>query len=432
MRKAYLDVDNAPAIKAPTRQVANIIEQHGGKYGKRAMVALAAAQMLEPVYKWTKSRRTKDQYTITVNGMDDIYPVLHEWVLDRMPEEDQKALILDTSNGRDSGAYVSYDDSDSASEAKLILRFDGSRIQKVVLDGHRVWVQVAREEIPGGRDNIPVNWRRLTEKVVITAHTIEGRDAVLRMLKGLLPKAYPQNRPPALLMPSRWGSEWIPRTDLQPRALESVILKRGQLERLVWDLQCFRDGEDDYERFGQPWHRGYLFHGEPGTGKTSVAKALAHQFDMPVYYLPLSDVKGDVNLIQLVAGIKGGSVLLIEDIDVYRAATERKDEGEKSSLAAMLNALDGIWTPHGLVTIMTTNSRGSLDPALIRAGRIDVQEEFTALDSDQAERLGSYLSHDEDPEPFVGQSPADLIEAARSAHLGNLKPLVGVGYRAAG
>lgn len=415
---------NFPAdgsVPLPTRQAVTVMETYGGKYGKRAMTALAAAQMLAPVYKWAKAKRKPESYTITVNGMDDIYPFVHEWVLERMPEEDQKALILDTYityDGRRPRSNVAYYEDDKDSGAQIALRFDGSRVQEMTLEGHRIFVQVGRDEIPGGRDQIPPNWRRLTEKVIMTAPTMEARDAILRLFNELLVKAYPADKPPVMLMPSRWGGEWTPRTDLRPRSIDSVILKKGQLEGLLTDLSKFLDSEDVYERLGQNWHRGYLFYGEPGTGKTSVAKALASHFGLPIYYLPLGDIGNDANLLQLVASIKGRSVLLIEDIDVYHAAKSRDDQKDKSSLAAMLNALDGIWTPHGLITIMTTNDKGSLDPALIREGRVDVQEEFTPLSKGQVRRLAAYLDFECEPATFVGQSPASLIEAARNHHLG--------------
>jgi SpoVK/Ycf46/Vps4 family AAA+-type ATPase len=198
------------------------------------------------------------------------------------------------------------------------------------------------------------------------------------------------------------------------QTLESVVLKDRQLERLTRDLEMFLAAEDDYNRLCQPWHRGYLFHGAPGTGKTSVARALANHFGMPTYYLPLGDLATDADLMGLVGAIEPRSVLLLEDVDVFHASKERSDEPEKTSVAAMLNALDGVWTPHGLVTIMTTNDRAALDSALIRAGRIDVDEEFTPLDREQAERLAHWFDGSQvDPARFDGQSPASMIEALR-------------------
>ena len=103
--------------------------------------------------------------------------------------------------------------------------------------------------------------------------------------------------------------------------------------------------------------------------------------------------------------------MLMTNTIVYHAATERNEQKDKVSVAAMLNALDGIWTPHGLITIMTTNNREALDEALIRAGRIDVHEEFTVLDADQAQRIGEFFESSMDTSGFVGSSPSELIEA---------------------
>jgi chaperone BCS1 len=78
----------------------------------------------------------------------------------------------------------------------------------------------------------------------------------------------------------------------------------------------------------------------------------------------------------------------------------------------MLNALDGVWTPHGLITMMTTNNRDALDPALLRAGRIDVDEELSLLDEEQAARLAERLAPGSltDAITFAGRAPSELIE----------------------
>ena len=356
--------------------------------------------MLWPVgkYFWEKRQKSED-FSITVPGVDNIYPDLHEWVLERIPKDERKALIATTSLG-------DY----SSDEDEVRLRYDGSRIQDVTIDGHEVTVAVERENIPE-RVNLPENWRQFMEKITFTARTSKGRDAVIQMIDGLVKAREDEDAPPALYIPSRWGGEWNRRGDVPPRTMESTILKQGQLERLTADLGQFLDAEDEYNRLSQPWHRGYLLHGAPGTGKTSVARALAYHFGLTTYYLPLGDISSDTNLMSFIANIEPRSVLLLEDVDVYHAATERNEQKDKVSVAAMLNALDGIWTPHGLITIMTTNNREALDEALIRAGRIDVHEEFTVLDADQAQRIGEFFESSMDTSGFVGSSPSELIEA---------------------
>ena len=394
----------------------DIIEKYGGKRGERLLMLAAGIQVATPAIKWGLGRiKRRDVFTITVPGIDDIYPDLHEWVLDRIPAIERKAMIASTKNSK-AISYVN-DDSDSTSspESYVRLRYDGSRTQNVTIEGHQISVTVAQDEVPTGI-SISENWKALLEKITFVAHDVSGRDAVVRMIDDLVQKKYAVDRPPALMIPSRYGGGWNRRGDLPPRTLDSIVLKQGQLEHLVNDLDTFLKAENEYNMTCQPWHRGYLFHGAPRTGKTSVARALANHFNMTTYYLPLGDLNKDADLMSLVSAIEPRSILLLEDVDAFHATTERTDEKDKTSVAAMLNALDGVWTPHGLVTIMTTNNRDRLDPALIQAGRIDVDEEFTVLDEDQARRLskwfcGEYrtsVSHQ-----FVGQSPATLIEALR-------------------
>ena len=96
-------------------------------------------------------------------------------------------------------------------------------------------------------------------------------------------------------------------------------------------------------------------------------------------------------------------ILAIEDIDTLGAL--RRDvpvvepgrtEGAASPkvlLHSVLNTLDGLATPHGLITIITTNHIAALDPALVRPCRIDLQLEVTALDYDAfREMFASYFA----------------------------------------
>ena len=73
----------------------------------------------------------------------------------------------------------------------------------------------------------------------------------------------------------------------------------------------------------------------------------------------------------MLAAMKG--VILIEDIDCTNISIEREANKEEAgiSLSAVLNALDGVNTKEGCITIITTNKPENLDPAILRKGRTD-------------------------------------------------------------
>lgn len=192
------------------------------------------------------------------------------------------------------------------------------------------------------------------------------------------------------------------------RPLDTVDLDPSLKADLLRDIQAYLDPRTRqwYSERGIPYRRGYLFHGPPGTGKTSLSAAIAGYLALPLYLICLSDPGfGDAMLNECISMLpKTGCILLLEDIDsagldreVAEATTaedgvnstpandqqndiippSRKRKQGGVTLSGLLNALDGVTAPEGHVLIMTTNNPENLDPALRRPGRIDRDIQFT-------------------------------------------------------
>ena len=94
--------------------------------------------------------------------------------------------------------------------------------------------------------------------------------------------------------------------------------------------------------------------------------------------------------------------------------------GRRVTLSGMLNALDGVATPPGLVTVMSTNKPDQLDPALVRQGRVGLREYFgPVVTTDQAQALVANVYPDRGQRPLsprlaaalVGRMPAAIVGA---------------------
>jgi hypothetical protein len=295
--------------------------------------------------------------------------------------------------------------------AALRLRYDGAREQAVTIGAHKIRVVVADGQ--GGGEDRP--WK--PPEIIFTASSQAARDALLTAIGRVLTRARGRERKPVMRMLDKWG-DWLQLDDLPPRDLESVILPAGQLARITADVGRWLDAESEYARRCIPWHRAHLYEGPPGTGKTSVARAVASHFGMDVWYLPLGDLKNDAELLRVASRIGPRSMLLLEDADVFHAATLRDDSEGRVTLSGLLNTLDGIATPHGLLTIMTSNRPDMLDDAVIRPGRVDLAEHFGYADAGQVTQLirrwyeRGALTPGMIPE-ISGLAPAAVIEACK-------------------
>lgn len=191
---------------------------------------------------------------------------------------------------------------------------------------------------------------------------------------------------------NRYG-HWNYVRKTKARGLESVILDDDKGEKVVADVKTFLNDAKWYADKGIPHRRGYLFYGIPGSGKSSLAIAVAGELNMDIYILSLAEKNlTDADLLGLMQTVKRRSVLLFEDVDaIFNEKRKKKgDDGESGvTFSGMLNAIDGVASKEGVVLFMSTNHIERLDPALIRPGRADVKIEFFKASHSQIERLFS-------------------------------------------
>ncbi|EIW83942.1 26S proteasome subunit P45 [Coniophora puteana RWD-64-598 SS2] len=174
-----------------------------------------------------------------------------------------------------------------------------------------------------------------------------------------------------------------------------------------------------YEEMGIKPPKGVILYGVPGTGKTLLAKAVANQTSATFLRVVGSELiqkyLGDgpklVREMFRVAEEHAPSIVFIDEIDAI--GTKRYDStsgGEREiqrTMLELLNQLDGFDTRGDVKVIMATNKIESLDPALIRPGRIDRKIEFPLPDVKTKRHIFRLhtsrmsLSEDVDLEEFV-------------------------------
>lgn len=213
------------------------------------------------------------------------------------------------------------------------------------------------------------------------------------------------------------------------KSFESMFFEGKQ--KLVSVISNFMESRDTYVRLGMPYTFGALFHGEPGTGKTSAIKAIANMTGREIFIVQTNKVNTRDKLLHLFSGEnylhglpdRNKIIYVFEEIDcgawgdiVCRRDVCKKENNDGTTsggngdivkimkemvagggggsggngskndkeeiditLADILEILDGIVEMDGRMIIMTSNHPEKLDPALLRPGRIDICMEFKRM-----------------------------------------------------
>lgn len=407
--------------------------------------AVWVAQQGASIYSKIKDKyEDKHTWTVTVEEKDSSFLPVQRWLLETLPPSDKRSVIATTHtiyidsegvediapSSKDRYPFDSYDGEKNGrtTESRILLTIKNIVQQPIMINGHKVKIQVSSnvEEGEGDKTRRSSNVRNGT--IVFTCRSVEAQDAVVKHINSLI--GGKDKHKPSLWVANGWGNWQV--QDIPTRKIDSVVLKEGLKEELLADLNKFIKDEKKYTQLGIPYHRGYLFHGPAGTGKSSIIKALAGELGLDLWYAPLGDLKEDSSLVDLIRQVKSRGILLLEDVDSFSAAVDRADDGKAQhesgtgiSTSALLNALDGVVTPHGLITVMTTNHLHKLDPALIRNGRADKVIELGLPSVEEMDRLWSLFFPDSeqwivdiigksDPHHIPGISQAETSEIFKS------------------
>ncbi|MCJ1382032.1 hypothetical protein MMC17_005144 [Xylographa soralifera] len=236
-------------------------------------------------------------------------------------------------------------------------------------------------------------------------------------------------RPATKELRSRGRNPWTKVATRPSRPMDTVVLEHDQKEQVLADINEYLHPASPrwYANRGIPYRRGYLFHGPPGTGKTSLSFAIAGVFGLDIYCISLLEptlTEEDLGL--LFNNLPRRCVVLLEDIDsaglirrdevsevvekspkdkedsnanigheiakavqksIQKESDKNKNNQQGISLSGLLNAIDGVASHEGRVLVMTTNYPDKLDDALIRPGRVDMKVAFRMASRSQIRKL---------------------------------------------
>lgn len=152
----------------------------------------------------------------------------------------------------------------------------------------------------------------------------------------------------------------------------------------LMEIVDFLKNKDKFRAVGARVPRGVLLSGEPGTGKTLLARAIAGEANVPFFAASGSDFSGiivglgvaKIKEIFEMAKRNTPCILFIDEIDAIgqrRSQHSFNDQDREQTLNQLLIEMDGFSNDTGIIVIGATNRPDMLDPALLRPGRFDRQ-----------------------------------------------------------
>jgi cell division protease FtsH len=160
----------------------------------------------------------------------------------------------------------------------------------------------------------------------------------------------------------------------------------------VMEIVDFLRNPGKYRKLGAQIPHGILLAGQPGTGKTLLARAVAGEAQVPFFSISASE------FVEMIVGVGASrvrdlfdqakqaapSIIFIDELDAIGRARGANSTGgndeQEQTLNQILTEMDGFTGTEGVVVLAATNRPDVLDPALTRPGRFDRRVTVSAPD----------------------------------------------------
>jgi hypothetical protein len=168
---------------------------------------------------------------------------------------------------------------------------------------------------------------------------------------------------------------------------------------MIENLKLWFKRRDWYEERGIPWRTGVLSFGPGGTGKSSLARAIAEILGIPLYQYYLNTLT-DREFMREWDGMASPCVVAFEDFDTVFHGRDPVTVHKSLSFECVLNKISGISSKNGVLLMVNTNHIEHVDPALgrldshgrpTRPGRIDHIIELGFISEEVRRQIAEYV-----------------------------------------
>lgn len=178
---------------------------------------------------------------------------------------------------------------------------------------------------------------------------------------------------------------------LTPRTMDTIFMDPDQKQRILNHISEWIKSEEIYTERGLLFKTGILLYGTPGTGKSSLAMAIANYMGCSLITIDPTTFQY-MNISEITESIVADEckyVVLIDEIDTLFKSREDQSitDEQKEKASKLLAFLDSPQSPTNVIFIATTNYIDVLDKALMRKGRFDLVEEMGDISLDIAKEM---------------------------------------------